>query len=184
MAVHGTLERPRTRTKLIALLATGELMESAATQLGVTVQAVSLFARRHESEIADLRAQLVKAVEDYAIAQRVERIAAMEERWQLGRQVIRERAQAYGDAPGGKTGLLVHQYKETKRGDLLDEYKVDTGLLAELRAIERAAAEELGQIERPAQVHNTQINQFLIRQYEVEPDALPSGDTPEPPKLG
>jgi hypothetical protein len=50
---------------------------------------------------------------------------------------------AFADVPGGTTGLLVKDYK----GKDADQpvYKVDTRLLAELRAHEKQAAEELGQ---------------------------------------
>lgn len=50
--------------------------------------------------------------------------------------------------PGGETGLLVRKYKNLGSGDnarTVEEYEVDTGLLAELRAHEKQAAEELGQ---------------------------------------
>src|ERR1035437_1429390 len=49
----------------------------------------------------------------------------------------------FADVPGGTTGLLCKDYK----GKVADTvvYKVDTGLLAELRGHERQAAEELGQ---------------------------------------
>ena len=61
------------------------------------------------------------------------------------RQVIDERGGSAGlsDVPGGTTGLLVKDYK----GKDADQpvHKVDTSLLAELRAHEKQAAEELGQ---------------------------------------
>lgn len=60
-----------------------------------------------------------------------------------------------GNAAGGTTGYMVRDYKGL--GALMSVYKVDTGLLSELRAIERQAAEELGQWQAPAalsvQVH-------------------------------
>ena len=94
----------------------------------------------------------------------------MQDRWDRMEAVIAGRQQHYADsefAPA-KTGLVVHEYKETKMGTLMDQWKVDTGLLAEFRALERAAAEELGQIERPSINVNTQVNQFLVREYGVD----------------
>jgi len=45
--------------------------------------------------------------------------------------------------PGGNTGLLVRDYKGRNADQPV--YKADTALMAELRAIMRQAAEELGQ---------------------------------------
>src|SRR5450759_3596687 len=61
------------------------------------------------------------------------------------RRVIDERAAwaDFADVPGGTTGLLVKDYKGKEADQLV--YKVDTGLLGELRGHERQAAEELGQ---------------------------------------
>ena len=56
-----------------------------------------------------------------------------------------ERAAAMADVPGGSTGFLIRQYQGAHA---MPVYKVDTGLLSllsELRAIEKQAAEELGQ---------------------------------------
>lgn len=63
--------------------------------------------------------------------------------------VIEERAAAYADVPtGGKTGLLVKTVKAIGKGDtfqVVEEYAVDTGMLAEMRATMKQAAQELGQ---------------------------------------
>ena len=50
-----------------------------------------------------------------------------------------------GLAPGMETGLLVRTVKFNKQGDEIEEFAVDTGLLAEIRAHEQQAAKELGQ---------------------------------------
>src|SRR6266542_4946393 len=57
--------------------------------------------------------------------------------------VFRARARDLADIPGGNTGLLVRDYK----GPNADQpvYKADTALMAEMRATERQAAEEMGQ---------------------------------------
>ena len=52
-------------------------------------------------------------------------------------------SEEYASVPGGTTGLLTKDYKG-KQADT-PVYKVDTALLAELRAHERQAAEELCQ---------------------------------------
>jgi len=47
------------------------------------------------------------------------------------------------DIPGGNTGLLVRDYKGRNADKPV--YKADTALMAEMRATERQAAEEMGQ---------------------------------------
>src|SRR5438445_11658046 len=57
------------------------------------------------------------------------------------------------DIPGGNTGLLVKDYKG--RNADVAVYKADTALMAEMRATERQAAQELGQwVARQDERHN------------------------------
>ena len=51
--------------------------------------------------------------------------------------------------PGGASGLLVRDYKGKEADQLV--YKVDTGLLGELRGHERQAAEEAEQWKTPVE---------------------------------
>lgn len=78
------------------------------------------------------------------LAQRATRIALKSERHDLLRQVIAERGEEaeMQNIPGGKTGLLVREYKGS---DFRPVYKVDTGTLKEMRDLEREIAIELGQ---------------------------------------
>lgn len=67
-------------------------------------------------------------------------------------EVIEERAESpiYKEAPGGSTGLIVKTIRIiTPKGKppiRINEYKVDTATLAELREIQRDVAEEMGQL--------------------------------------
>lgn len=84
------------------------------------------------------------------IAERQNRVDALNDRWDRMRRVIAERADApeTQEVAGGKTGLIVHNVKGVGKGadfQLVDVYEVDTGLLAEMRATEKQAAQELGQ---------------------------------------
>lgn len=84
------------------------------------------------------------------IASRLRRVEAMNDRWNRLRQLIDERAAdpAVTQVPGGRTGLLVREVKSVGAGEnntLVEEFAVDTGLLRELRELERQAAQELGQ---------------------------------------
>ena len=79
-----------------------------------------------------------------SIASHEGRVAELADRQRRMKQVIDERAAAMnGEAPGAGSGLLSKDWK----GKNADQpvYKVDTGLLSELRAHEQQAAQELGQ---------------------------------------
>jgi hypothetical protein len=76
------------------------------------------------------------------------RIDGYDERRQGLLAVIGERAIAGWDAPGASTGLLVRELKVIGAGKSAREvevFRVDTGLLRELRELEKQAAIELGQ---------------------------------------
>ena len=77
------------------------------------------------------------------IGNRNARIQALQDIWDRGRRLIDARARDLADIPGGNTGLLCRDLKG-RNGDK-PVYRADTALLAELRAVMRQAAEELGQ---------------------------------------
>lgn len=98
------------------------------------------------------------------IADRVERIRGYEDRRARLYRVMQARAEQHADVPGGDTGLLIRQVKLVKVYDAeagdepgtdvlysakksveVEEYAIDTGLLKELRDLERQAAQDLGQ---------------------------------------
>jgi hypothetical protein len=91
---------------------------------------------------------------DLCIARKRQRLAAKEDRWEKGYQLLRERA-ADPDMegiPGGSTGLLVKTVvtRQNKDGSTTTRttYRVDHALLKELRELEKSAALEMGQIPR------------------------------------
>ncbi len=64
-------------------------------------------------------------------------------------QLIDARAAAAGDAPGADTGLLVRTYKAVGNGPtayVVEEWAVDTGLLKEMRELEKQVAQDTGQL--------------------------------------
>ena len=95
------------------------------------------------SRVAELRAELSAGTIALEISSRNARVRALQDRWDRMRQVIDQRAASpdFAKVPGGTTGLLCRDLrcKDTP------VYKVDTGLLAELRAHEQQAAQELSQ---------------------------------------
>lgn len=128
--------------------------EQIAAKVGVSRQTLDLWIANptfQERVVAIREAYRVK-IEAEGIANRQNRIAAQNDRWDRMRRVIEARAQANprdNDAPpGAESGLHVRQEKQIGAGRnaiRVVEWKVDTGLLAELRAHEQQAAKELGQ---------------------------------------
>lgn len=155
---HHILEKPAIRDRVIELVLAGNSDAQVATAVSskrvqVTRQAIFAFRKRHKDSLASVVEQAAKVAEDYAIASRVNRVAALDDRWQRMKRLLEARAgdSRYVDEPGYDTGLMVHQLKAVGKGDdfqLVDLYVTDASLLAEMRATERAAAEELGQIQK------------------------------------
>lgn len=115
------------------------------------------------------------------IADRQNRIDALNNRHERMQRVIEARAEELADVPGGGTGLLVRQAKlvkvytsngddkdedgetlySAKRDVVVYEYTVDTALLKEMRETEKQAAQDLGQWTEK-QEHS---GEMLVRQY-------------------
>jgi hypothetical protein len=106
------------------------------------------------------------AIKDEGIANVKNRVAAQNDRWQRMQRLIDAAAEDpdLADIPGGDTGMLVRTAKldkvygaipssggeaeslqSAKREVLLYEYVRDTSISAEMRALEKQAAQELGQ---------------------------------------
>jgi hypothetical protein len=104
------------------------------------------FAARVEGHRSAIR----EAVRSRGIAIKENRVAALEDRWRRLRRVIEQRAASpqFAEVPGGSTGLISRDQKGLGKGEdfeIVDVYRVDTGLLKELREHEKQAAQELGQ---------------------------------------
>lgn len=134
------------------LSATRAYTSAGYSSKGATASSTRLLANASvRARIVELQQTLSDAVIALEISARNARVQALQDRWDLMRQVIRERAEYYtrtddaydGAVAGGTTGLLVKDYKGRNADQPI--YKVDTGLLEELRAHEKQAAEELGQ---------------------------------------
>lgn len=101
------------------------------------------------ARVVAIVAETAAALKNKGIVERQNRIDAYNDRWERMQRIIAERSVAMADdAPGGATGLLVRLSRTLGRGpdtQIVEEYSVDTALLAELRATERQAAQELDQ---------------------------------------
>lgn len=135
------------------LIAEGRLtQEDVAARVGVSLSTlkrwlrVSEFADRVDSLVDDYR----KAVRRRGLAILERRVESVNDRWLRLRRVIEERADDpdMAEVPGGRTGLIVKDYKTVGAGEsatVMPIYSVDTALLKEIREHEKQAAQELGQ---------------------------------------
>jgi hypothetical protein len=123
--------------------------EQIAASIGVTRQTVDYWRLKPEfqARVDEIVTAYADAIKDEGIANVKNRVAAQNDRWDRMKAVIEARAVELSAVPGGATGLLVHTYKLAggRAPIVMDEYAVDTGLLSEMRAHEKQAAQELGQ---------------------------------------
>jgi len=97
-----------------------------------------------KTRISELRKRFREEATCEGVANSFARIRAKARRIGLLEQIRIERGQDVNiqEVPGGKTGLLVREYKGHSD---LPVYKIDTGLLKEMRDLEKEIAIELGQ---------------------------------------
>lgn len=182
MTNHGVLERPQTRAKIIAWLIEGKGPAEIAALVStpkkpVSRQAISRFRQRHAGELAPVVERIEAEITEYAIAQLVNRIAGAQEDYDALGAIIDARANdTRYDEPGYATGHMVHSLKVVGAGknqEIVDEYKVDTGVIAERRALRREVAEALDQLPRgKGDINIDNRTQVLIRQYGFDPEIV------------
>jgi hypothetical protein len=138
------------RTEQAALLVAEDQLTDDAIAARLRINKVTLerwkqrtdFRARTQEHVAAFR----EAIRVRGIAERQNRVNALNERWRLMQQVIAARAADESmTGAGHETGLLVRTYKPGKYRNV-EEYRFDAALLAELRAHELQAARELGQL--------------------------------------
>jgi hypothetical protein len=141
------------KQRAAALLAEDGLPDARiAARLKVTDRTLRLwkahpeFAARVKQVVAELGERSLR----FAVGRRHRRVKALDRRWRKMKRVMAQRAAApeMATVPGGTTGLLVRKVKSMGAGENareVEEFEVDTGLLKELRELEKQAAQELGQ---------------------------------------
>ncbi len=147
------IEREKRAEKAAQLVAAGKLNDDAiAAEVGIS--RVTLWKwRKHPKFIArvdKLIDDACRSLRRRAISHVENRVSSLNTRWLKLHEVIEARGNDpdHTVAPGGDTGLLVRSIKKIGSGEdaeLVTEFAVDTGLLKELREIEKQAATELGQ---------------------------------------
>jgi hypothetical protein len=135
------------------LVAQDDLADRAiGAACGVTERTIERWKQHPEfaARVQEHRDAWREAIKAKGIAERQNRVDALNDRWHRMQQVIEERAEdaATARVAGGSTGLIVRDVKGVGKGEdfqLIDIYSVDTGLLKELREHEKQAAQELGE---------------------------------------
>lgn len=145
-----------------------------------------------QAQVEEAREAIRQAIRAEGIANKQNRIDALNHRHQLMNRVITERGQwsqvaGAGDienlteeewiAPGAETGLLVRTVKYTPTGKVV-EWAVDTGLLKSLLEHEKQAAIELSQwTERKELSSDPDKPLRVVVQYD-DADGPPTAPTP------
>lgn len=159
-----------TRERAACLVAADDQSdERIAASLGIVRATLSNwkrhpdFAARVEQIVAEYRA----AVLQRGIAVRENRMAALDDRWRRLRSVVEAWAAALqGDADpfklgahrdaalasGFESGMVGIEWVTTPKGNFRPQFKTDTALSAEMRNLEKQAAQEMGEwVERGSQ---------------------------------
>lgn len=127
--------------------------------------------------VRSIRDQMAADLYREGLAVRQNRLDALNDRWRRMQRVIEERSkdETMQNVPGGTTGLMVRTWKPMRDGSALPEYAVDTALMAEMRATEKQAAQELGEWSEKSggdtYIDNRSL--VLIREYGgIDPDQI------------
>ena len=147
------------REKAAAMLA--EDVESdnvIAHQCGVTYQTIARWKRVicFNDRVNQLRQRINEQLEQYrnailrrSIADRFKRIDSIVEDFARTNLLIEERAEAYAEAPGGKSGLLSRDarviFDKDGNPQELPVYKFDGAVIAAREQLRKSVAEELGE---------------------------------------
>lgn len=166
----GKLERQA--DAVIAMLLDGTSQREVAVAFDVSRRAIELFIHRHELDLKAIRTELVEKAADVWIADAEKRIRGLDEDWRaLGEvQDARAKDETYAHIPGYSTGRMTHTIKSVGSGpfaQIVDEFAVDVGVIAERRALVESAARLLGQVMAPNK--GGMVREVIIREYEGVP---------------
>lgn len=147
------------KDEVVALLLTGWTQEQVATKYKVNPSSVHRFIDRHADRLEDLRAEVAKQTTDYAIADKVNRIAELQHWYDLTRQ----EADEFGIT------VVERVFTMEGKGDDAKEVVTETrdyraSLVKEARGILHQVAEELAQLPKPSvNIDNRSVNVFSIQ---------------------
>lgn len=136
-----------------------------------------------KTRVQAIVAEYAKRALKHGIARRERRLGVLNDLHNKLLQVIDERAKSEDmvAVPGGKTGIVTKTLKGIGKGEdfqTVEEYRVDTASIAEIRDIQKQAAEELGQ--RIKRTESLDLNQLFERMSDSEIEAvINEGTLPE-----
>ncbi len=181
--------------------------QQIADSVGVTRDTVSRWKRLPEfkREVEEHFSAWREKVMSSGIADKVNRIASYDEIFDKLHQVIAERASELdGLCAGGSTGLMVRtvkfvkvlelktntprsfdeipddEFTPTRQMQPVEEFAVDTGMLAELRNVKLQAARELGQLveKHEVETRDTTTRESLKRKLVSVATTVGAGEVP------
>lgn len=141
------------------LVAAGKLtLEKIAVAVGVSRRTITTWKadERFQAAVREARGAWRKRARGQGAADPDWRLRNLNDRYKRLRAVIEDRARdpQMRKVRGGRTGLIAVTYKMQSLGDGVSapvpEYAVDTGMLAEMRAIEQQVAIEMDQWKQKA----------------------------------
>lgn len=158
------------RIEAAILLAADRLSdEEIASKVGVTRRGMAKWkcVPEFQARIQQHRDEFEESVAKLDIASRRRRVGGLDRLHSALFQVIDARSVEYAEeAPGAETGLLVKQLKVIGAGEnqqVIEEWVVDTGTINEIRALQKQAAQELGQWSEKASVtHSGGIRREIV----------------------
>lgn len=176
----------RKRTEAAVLVAQDEFTNrEIAEAVGMSERQLQNWKQHPEfqARVMESARALGDAAERYAIARKLRRVKRLNDDWHRMQQVVAERAAdpTMQNVPGGQTGLLVRDVESVGARDnpqVVEVFTVDTGLLRELRATERQAAQELHMwIEKADVTSDGQAIEFICLPGVTPDDAKPADET-------
>lgn len=168
----------RPRARAAQLVADDRLTdEQIAAEVGVSIQALYKW-KRHpafQARVAEIVAAYAAALKRKGLADKEFRLAALNDRHQRLQQIVEARAHALDEAQtsggadpflllnwqgaalasGFATGLVTLEWATTPKGGFRPQFKTDTALSGEMRALEKQAAQELGDWAEKHQMEHT-----------------------------
>lgn len=129
----------------------------------ITHQAVALWRERHAAELAEARAEIDRQVTDYAIADKVNRVAVNDMLRNLLLQVRDDRANG---KQGMETGLVVRREKALGAGrnmTIVEEFEIDPALITLIDRLHSSTADELGQRPKAASLDMSDRRTYVLQ---------------------
>lgn len=133
--------------------AEGETAEAIASQVGVTSRTIERWRERPDfaNHVGRLRVEIAAALKAEGIRRRENRLASYQDTFDRLMMIVEDRADDaqlsghYYNVPGYRSGLMVADVKFGGDGDRVTVYKVDTGLVSALLAVQKQIAQDTGQ---------------------------------------